>query len=143
MPRPAPNNSTSMKMPQNTPNAVSTVRSLFWRSVKRISCSPSSMSGSFGPGFVAGPDQAVLEDDLAVGLVGYVLLVCDDHQRVAEPMDLLHQLHDLLRRLAVERARGLVGQDHPGFGHQRAGDGDALLLSTRQLAGHEVLAVGQ
>ena len=43
MPRPAPSNSTSMKMPQNTPNAVSTVRSLFCRNVNSISCRPSSM----------------------------------------------------------------------------------------------------
>src|SRR5688572_16815130 len=104
MPRPAPNNSTSMKMPQNTPNAVSTVRSLFWRSVKRISCRPSSM----GSGRRRRRDHAVPQDDLPLALIGDVLLVRDDHQRVAAPVDLLQQLHDLLRCGTVERAGGFV-----------------------------------
>src|SRR6185295_11215134 len=36
-PLPEPNNTVSMKMPQNTPNAVSDVRSLCWLSVLKIS----------------------------------------------------------------------------------------------------------
>src|SRR5688572_14641829 len=37
-PFPAPNNTVSMKMPQNTPNAVSAVRSLCRLNVLKISC---------------------------------------------------------------------------------------------------------
>ena len=43
-------------------------------------------------------------------------------------MDVLEQRDDFLRGVAVELARGLVGQDHLRIGDQRTRDGDALLL---------------
>ena len=143
MPRPAPSSRMSMKMPQNTPNAVSSVRSLFCRSVKRISCRPSSMVRPRRAAEWERSDQAVLEDDLALRLVRDVLLVRHDDHRVAAPVDVLEQRHDLLRRGAVERARRFVGEDHLGVADQRARDGHALLLAARQLVGHEGLAIRQ
>ena len=143
MPRPAPSSRMSMKMPQNTPNAVSSVRSLFCRSVKRISCRPSSMAQAASCERVRRSHQAVLQDDLALGLVGDVLLVRHDDHRVAAPVDVLEQRHDLLRGAAVERAGRLVGEDHLGLADQRARDGHALLLAARQLVGHEGLAIRQ
>ena len=41
-------------------------------------------------------------------------------------------LHDLLR-VGVERGRRLVQQENAGVPQQRTGDGDTLLLATRQL----------
>ncbi len=43
----------------------------------------------------------------------------------------------------VEVAGRLVGEDHPRFGDERPGDGDALLLATGQLAGAVVGPVGE
>ena len=43
----------------------------------------------------------------------------------------------------VEVAGGLVGEDHRRFGDERPGDGDALLLAARQLAGPVVGPVRQ
>src|ERR1044071_4226003 len=135
MPRPKPSSSTSMKMPQNTPNAVSTVRSLFWRSVNRISWRPSSTSVH------RGRDLAVAQHDLPLRHLGHVLLVSHDDHRVAALMNALQQRHDLLGGLAVERARRLVREDHFRLVHQRARDGHALLLAARELVGHEAATV--
>jgi hypothetical protein len=41
---------------------------------------------------------------------------------------------DALAVQRVERARRLVGEDHPRVGHERAGDGDALGLPSRHVA---------
>src|SRR5437016_2104161 len=43
---------------------------------------------------------------------------------------LIEQLENLLSGLAVERARRLIGQQDERLVHHRAGDADALLLST-------------
>ena len=53
------------------------------------------------------------------------------------PLGLHHgtqQPHDLLRRLRVELAGGLVGQQHLRAAGQRPGDRDPLLLASGQLA---------
>ena len=86
----------------------------------------------------ASADHAVAQHDLALRLVGDVLLVRHDDHRVAALMDVLEQLHDLLRRLAVERAGRLVGEDHRGLRDQRARDRDALLLAARHLGRHVI-----
>src|SRR5689334_25423596 len=83
MPRPKPSSRINMKMPQNTPNAVNNVRSLFCRSVNQISWRPSSMSGGRGFESLRRLHDAVLEDDLAFGLVRHVRFVRDDDHRVA------------------------------------------------------------
>ena len=46
---------------------------------------------------------------------------------------LAHELEDLGAGLRVEVAGRLVGEDDLGLAHERARDGDALLLATREL----------
>ena len=50
----------------------------------------------------------------------------------------LRRREDLGSRRRVEVPRRLVGQDHLGAVHERAGDGDALLLAAGQLRGQVV-----
>jgi hypothetical protein len=57
----------------------------------------------------------------------------DDRQPVlVEP---LKDREDLAAGLCVERARRLIGEQHGGVVDERAGNGDALLLASRQLGG--------
>ncbi len=66
---------------------------------------------------------------------GVVHLVQRDDQRDAVVAAHRHQrVHHPLGRLRIERGDGLVGQHQLGALHQRAGDGDALLLAAGQLA---------
>ncbi len=58
-------------------------------------------------------------------------------------MQLAQDRDHLLAAAAVERARGLVGQDHLAAVHQRARDAHALLLAARELARPVVAAVVQ
>ena len=53
------------------------------------------------------------------------------------------EVHDLDRRLAVERAGGLVGEDQRRLVDERARDGHALLLTARELARQVPAAVGE
>ena len=46
-------------------------------------------------------------------------------------MQILEQVHDHLARPEIEIAGGLVGQKNAWVTHQRAGQHDSLLLSTR------------
>jgi hypothetical protein len=52
-------------------------------------------------------------------------------------------LHDLLARFRVEVSRRLVRQQQPRIVHQRARNGDALLLPTRELIGVMLLSIAQ
>ena len=47
---------------------------------------------------------------------------------------ILHELQDFLGRLVIKRARGLVAQQQTRVFDERAADGTALLLATRNLA---------
>ncbi len=51
------------------------------------------------------------------------------------------QLHHFVAVVGVQVTRRLVGQDQPGVGHDRAGDGHPLLLSPAQLLGKVVASV--
>ena len=53
------------------------------------------------------------------------------------------KIEDLFRRLAVEVAGGLVGDQQPGVGDDGAGDGDALFLAPGELGRAVVRAVGE
>ncbi len=64
-------------------------------------------------------------------------------QRLAElPVEPLQQPHHQGRRLLVEIARRLVGQDDRGVGHDGPRDRDPLLLSAAELAGVVIVPVG-
>ena len=59
------------------------------------------------------------------------------------PVQLFHDVEQVLGGVGVEVGGGFVGQDEFGLGGQGAGHGDALLLSSRELAGAAVEAVAQ
>ena len=68
----------------------------------------------------------------------------DDHDRDAEALaEVGEQAQDLARGAAVERAGGLVAQQHLGLGGEAAGDADALDLAAGELGGVVVLAAGE
>ena len=68
----------------------------------------------------------------------------DDDDRDAELfVDVADQLKDLARRLGVERAGRFVAQQNLGVRRQRAGNGDALLLTAGELRGIGLRLVGQ
>jgi hypothetical protein len=68
---------------------------------------------------------------VALGELGVV----GDHDHQAVLRDLLEQLHHVLARHGVQGARGLVRQHDVRVVHQGAGDGHALHLPARKLAG--------
>ena len=59
------------------------------------------------------------------------------------PVEPLEQVEDLVGRLAVEVAGGLVGEQQRRVGDDRARDRDALLLAARELARVVVEAVAE
>jgi hypothetical protein len=61
--------------------------------------------------------------------------VGDEKDGVAAGVQIVQQAHHFGAAGAVERAGGLVGQDHRAAVHQRPGDRDALLLAARKLVG--------
>src|SRR5690606_25269152 len=78
-------------------------------------------------------DTAVEEVDRAIRMPRVAGVVRDHADRRAFLVQLFEELHDRLAVLRVEVAGGLVSeQDGRGAGH-RAGNGDALLLTTREL----------
>ena len=84
--------------------------------------------------------QAVSNAHNTLRLVGELLVVRDEDNRLALGVQALEQLHDLHAGARIERAGGLVGQDDLRLAHQRTGDGHALLLASGQLVRQVVLA---
>ena len=87
-------------------------------------------------------DVAVEEVDDAAGVARVALRVGDHHDGGALLVEFGEQVHHLLAVLGVEVAGGLVGEDELGVGDHGAGDGDALLLSARELLREVLGAVG-
>ncbi len=80
-------------------------------------------------------DPAVEEVDDTVGIFGHVGLVGDhDDGDFLLAVETDQKVHDLVAGLGVDIAGRLVGEEHVGFGHDRPGDGDALLLTAGELA---------
>ncbi len=88
-------------------------------------------------------DLAVEQMNLAARVRRNVVFVRHQHDGLARVVELVKQPHDLVARRRVEVARRLVGEQNARSIHQRARDGDALALATRQLVGPVVHAVGQ
>src|SRR6266511_3657067 len=88
-------------------------------------------------------DDAVAQVDLAAGVRRDVMLVGDQHDRLAGPEQLLEQSHDLFAGGRVEVAGRLVGEQDRRLVHEGAGDRDALALAARQLVRLVVHAVAQ
>src|SRR5204863_1456671 len=79
-------------------------------------------------------DDAVGESNDALGTAREGEIVRDEHDRRARlAVQRLEQLHDTRAGLAVEVARGLVGEEQPRRIAERPRDRDALLLATGEL----------
>ena len=87
-------------------------------------------------------DPAVEKVDDAVGIARVALRVGDHHDGGALLVQLGEQIHHLLAVLGIKVASRLVGEDELGVGDHGAGDGDALLLSARELLREVLGAVG-
>src|SRR5262249_24320372 len=88
-------------------------------------------------------DPAVARADDAVAEVENPAIVCnDDHRAVGLDGHAADQFHDALSQLAVQGRRRLVADQEPRPVDQGPGDGHALLLAARKLAGKGVGAVG-
>jgi hypothetical protein len=84
---------------------------------------------------------AVIEDRHPVGEEQrFIQVVCDEHDRDGELAAQLGELGvETLARGAIDRRERLVEQEHVGLAREGAGDGDALLLPTREVRGQPVL----
>ena len=73
---------------------------------------------------------AILEMDVAIGIGRDIRFVRDhDHGDALLPIQPLKDRHNFDRGSGIECAGRFIGQDDVRIVHQRAGDGDALLLS--------------
>jgi hypothetical protein len=88
-------------------------------------------------------DQPIADLDHAVSVRRHLAGVRNDDDGVAAPCQTLQEGQHFRAALAVQRPGGLVGQDDLAAVHQRARDGDALLLAARQLGGPVLETLGQ
>ena len=87
---------------------------------------------------------AVQNGDTIADLLHDAHLVGDDHHRDAKLLvDVLDQLQDGMGGVGVQRAGGLIAQQHLGVRCQRAGNGNALLLTAGQLCRVGIGLIGQ
>lgn len=97
----------------------------------------------------AGTNVALIEEDAVAHrdhLVGGRCdprVVGDDHEGLPRFVEVVEQAEDVERRLAVQVAGGLVGQDQQRFVHQGPGHRDALALAAGQRGRHVGGPVGE
>ncbi len=65
----------------------------------------------------------------------------ENERRAVGFIEVQQNIHDFIARLGVEIPRRFIGQDHGWVVHQRPCDSDALLLTTRELAGSVVNSI--
>src|SRR5216684_5931798 len=80
-------------------------------------------------------DASVEEMDVPIRVTRVPGIVRDHADRCAALMQLAQQIHDGFTALRIEIAGRLVRQEDHGFTPDGPSDGDALLLSPRELAG--------
>src|SRR6266540_4206394 len=80
-------------------------------------------------------DASVAHADGAFGERRERRVVGHHHDRLSSGVELHEQIHDRLRRFRVEVPGRLVGPYDGRVVHERAGDGDALLLAARHPVG--------
>src|SRR5581483_12260086 len=107
--------------------------SVVTRSIRPASDPPHDL-GILSFDFVAF-DQAVLDVDDAVGVLGDVMLVSYEHNGVALGVEPVEERHNFIPGLRVEVPSGLVGQDDGRPIHQGARDGHALALAAGEFVG--------
>jgi hypothetical protein len=79
---------------------------------------------------------AALQGQDAIGAAGKIQMVSYvDRSQAAGPMQFVEKVHDHLAGPEIEAPGGLVGEQHLGVAHQRAGQHDPLLFASRELAG--------
>ena len=88
-------------------------------------------------------DDAVLDVDNLVRLVGHAAFVGDDDDGHARLVQVLEDLHHFDGGLTVQGSGGFVGQYDLRPGDEGTCDGHALLLSAGHLVGHVVRPVLQ
>src|SRR5690606_25759030 len=145
-PVPAPSSRMRRRIPQKTPKAVSAVRSLFLRIVKKISCQLSAFillrirRHGGGRRF---NDIAVFQVNNTSCLMSDIVFVSHDYNRFTAVVNFSKKCHDFHGGITVESAGWFVGKDNLGVGNQCPGNGYALLLTSRKFAGHMQFAIGQ
>ncbi len=108
----------------------------------RRSSSQASLPGRDFRVHAIGEDLAVADLDDPLRVLGDRHVVRHQDDRVSLGMQLAEDLHHFFAGAAVERAGGLVREDHLAAVHQRARDTHALLLAAGELPGlvaHAVL----
>ena len=89
-------------------------------------------------------DRAVAKDYLPLGVRGEVDVVRDEHKRYsAVPVQVGHQLEDMLAVLRIQIAGRLVGEQDLRLVGERSCDGDPLLFAAGKLGRVMVSAVRQ
>src|SRR5215813_5265575 len=84
--------------------------------------------------FASSYDVSVAQRDGLVGALRQLGIVRHEHDgRLSVPVDVDEEIDHLMARAAVEVPGGLVGEEDRRIVGERARDGDALLLSSRQL----------
>src|SRR3990172_8438040 len=96
-----------------------------------------------GTHILVSDDAPVAKLDDPLGVARDVLLVGHEQDRHTVGVEPLEEGHDRHRGPRVEVPRGLVGEEKGGLGDESAGDGDALLLSARELARLVIHAIGE
>ena len=84
-------------------------------------------------GFAVLHDSSITKTHQALGVVGDVRLVGDQHDGDAFVIEGIEQCHDLFAGGGVQIAGGLIGQDQARLVHQGTGNRHALALTTGQL----------
>lgn len=91
-----------------------------------------------------GFDEAIFETNVALGRCGNDGIVGDEDDGDALiTIQILEHLEDFLGGLGIEVAGGLIGKEDGGTIDESAGDGDALLLTTGELAWGVVHALAE
>ncbi len=88
-------------------------------------------------------NAAVLDAHDAAGVLRDVFGMGDQNNCAPFGVQLFEQSEDFIAALAVQGSCGLVGENHRRVVHQRAGDGDALLLAAGKFRGTMSSAVAE
>ena len=87
---------------------------------------------------------AVQNGHMVADLFDHAHLVGDDHHRDAQlPVDVLDERQDRVGGVGVQRAGGLIAEQHFGVGCQCAGNGNALFLAAGKHVGVNIRLIGQ
>jgi hypothetical protein len=96
-----------------------------------------------GPVYDLAIDEAVFHVNDPVSAGGDAVVMSDEDDGFAALVQPVNEVQDFSAGFRIEVSGRFVGEDHEGIVHERAGDGDALLLATGQLVGAVVEAIAQ